>query len=103
QLSLLTAGRADSDPMSGLTSDRMRQIIVEAAASFDWVIIDTPPIGLLPDANLLAAMADAALLVVRAGSTPHGLIRRAADALDRNRILGVVLNCVAERDVVSGG
>lgn len=102
QLSLLTAGRPDPDPMSGLTSDRMRRIIEEAAANFDWVIIDTPPVGLLPDANLLAGMVDLALLVIRANTTPHELITRAVDALGRNRILGVVLNCVQKRSVGGG-
>ena len=59
---------------------------------FDWVILDTPPVVLLPDAHLLASMVDGALLVVRAGSTPHELVRRAVEAIGRSRILGVVLN-----------
>ena len=101
-LSLLLAGRPDSDPMSGLTSSRMRRLIGEAAATFDWVIIDTPPVVLLPDANLLAAMVDAAILVIGAGKTPHKLIMRAIDALGRNRILGVVLNRV-DPSCLAGG
>ncbi len=101
-LSLLLAGRPDSDPMSGLTSGRMRRLIGEAAATFDWVIIDTPPVVLLPDANLLAAMVDAAVLVIGAGKTPHKLISRAVDALGRNRILGVVLNRV-DPSCLAGG
>jgi capsular exopolysaccharide synthesis family protein len=95
-LTLLTAGRPDSDPMSGLTSDRMRRIVEEAAARFDWVIIDTPPVGFLSDANLLVAMVDAALFVVRAGKSPYKLIQRALDAIGRDRVLGVVLNAVEE-------
>ena len=101
-LSLLLAGRPDSDPMSGLTSGRMRRLIAEAAAHFDWVIIDTPPLVLLPDANLLAAMVDAAILVVGAGRTPYKLITRAIEAVGRSRILGVVLNRV-DRACVPGG
>lgn len=101
-LSLLLAGRPDSDPMSGLTSSRMRRLIGEAAATFDWVIIDTPPVVLLPDANLLAAMVDAAILVIGAGKTPYKLITRAIEALGRNRIMGVVLNRVDRACVVGG-
>ena len=56
------------------------------------MIVDTPPVGLLPDANLLATMVDGAVLVVRAGSTPYHQVVRAIDALDRDRLLGVVLN-----------
>jgi protein-tyrosine kinase len=61
-------------------------------ASFDWVIIDTPPVGILADANLLGSIVDAAILVVRAGQTPAADVQRAANALGRERILGVVLN-----------
>jgi len=96
KLTLLTAGRPDPDPISGLTSERMQRVIEEAAARFDWVIVDTPPVGLLPDANLLARMVDSVLLVVRAGSTPYPLIQRAVAAVGRERILGVVLNRVED-------
>jgi capsular exopolysaccharide synthesis family protein len=99
---LLTAGRLDADPMSSLVSERMRRLVRETAALFDWVIVDTPPVGLLPDANLLASMVDGALLVAAAGRTPHGLIKRAVDALGRNRIIGVVLNQVEENTMAGG-
>ena len=95
-LTVLPAGRPDSDPMSGLTSDRMRRIVQDAAAHFDWVIIDTPPVGFLSDANLLVAMVDAALFVVRAGKSPYRLIQRALDAIGRESVLGVVLNAIDE-------
>lgn len=91
-LSLLPAGRPTSDPMAGLISERMRRLVEEARELFDWVIIDTPPLMLLPDANLLMSMADGVLLVVRAESTPYPMVKRAADAVGRSRILGVVLN-----------
>ena len=61
---------------------------------FDWIIIDTPPVGLLPDANLLAAMLDGAVFVVAAGRTPCAVVQKAVEALGRDRILGVVLNRV---------
>jgi capsular exopolysaccharide synthesis family protein len=92
RLMVLPAGRATADPIAGLTGERMRRLIDEARAAFDWVILDTPPIALLPDANLLAAMADGAVLVVRAGGTPYHLVQRAVEALGRERLLGVVLN-----------
>ena len=96
-LSLLPAGTPDSDPMSVLTSERMRNLIREASAAFEWVIMDTPPIGILTDAKLLGAMVDGALLVVRAGRTPANQIQRAVDSLGKNRILGVVLNRAERR------
>jgi capsular exopolysaccharide synthesis family protein len=101
-LSLLPAGAPDSDPMSKLTSDRMRRLIEEASSSFEWVIIDTPPVGILTDAKLLGSMVDAALVVIRAGKTPAALVQRAVESLGRNRILGVVLNRV-EMQAEHGG
>jgi protein-tyrosine kinase len=99
RLHLLTAGRPDPDPMSGLTSERMQRVIREAADRFDWVILDTPPLALLPDANLLAAMVDVAVVVIGAGRTPLKMIERAVEALGRERIVGVVLNRVDDRNV----
>jgi capsular exopolysaccharide synthesis family protein len=57
-LTLLPAGRPDPDPMSSLTSTRMGEILKEGAARFDWVIVDTAPVGLLADANLLSTMVE---------------------------------------------
>jgi protein-tyrosine kinase len=92
RLTILPAGRAMPDPMAGLTSGRMKQLIAEAREAFDWVIIDTPPIGLMADANLLSAIADGVVLVVKANATPYDLVKRAIDALGPNHVLGAVLN-----------
>jgi len=92
RLSILPAGKPNSDPMAGLTSVRMRRVLDEAREGFDWVFIDTPPVGLLSDANLLSAMVDATVLVIRADRTPFHLVQRAVDALGPDRILGAVLN-----------
>ena len=102
RLTLLTAGRPTPDPMSGLTSGRMLRILEEAGSRFDWVIVDTPPVGLLPDARLLSAMTDTTLLVVRAAKTPYPLIRRAIESIGRERIFGVVLNCADQDADVAG-
>jgi capsular exopolysaccharide synthesis family protein len=102
RMTLLTAGRPDPDPMSLLTSSRMRRVIEEAAGRFDWVVIDTPPVALITDANLLAAMVDVAVLVVRAKSTPYDFVQRAVEALGRERVIGVVLNRVDEEQVSAG-
>jgi protein-tyrosine kinase len=98
-LSLLTAGAPQADPMRALTSPRMSRLVQDAASRFDWVILDTPPVALLPDAKLLTAMADAVLLVIRAASTPHRPIQRTIEAIGRDRVIGVVLNRVDERIV----
>jgi Mrp family chromosome partitioning ATPase len=95
-LTVLPAGRPTSDPIGALTSDRMRRLVEEAREVFDWVIIDTPPIGLLSDAALLSSMADGVVLVVKAESTSYDLVNRAVELIGRDRLMGVVLNRAKE-------
>ena len=91
-LTLLTAGRPTGDPMAGLTSAGMRALMKIASDAYDFVVVDTPPATLVPDAGILADLVDAAVLVIRANSTPHAVIERAIATIGRERILGTVLN-----------
>lgn len=91
-LVVLPAGRPDPDPLGGLASERMGDIVKQAAAEFDWVLIDTPPVGLVPDAKLLATFADAVVLVIRAGRSPCVLVQQAIEAIGAEKIIGVLLN-----------
>jgi capsular exopolysaccharide synthesis family protein len=94
RLTVLPAGRPDSNPTAGLTSDRMRAILQEAASRFDWVILDSPPIGLMADAKLMSSLVDGVLLIVGAGSTDYQLAQSAIAEVGRERIIGTVLNRV---------
>ena len=62
--------------------------------SFDFVVIDTPPVNILADAALLGSAADAVLLVVRAGFTKSDELRFAMDQLEAAGapVLGTLLN-----------
>ena len=99
---VLTAGRPTAEPMSTLVSPSMKQLLDDAKDEFDWIIVDTPPIAILPDANVLAAMIDTALLVVSAPSTPYPMVQRAAKAIGATRILGVVLNRTDQAGLING-
>jgi capsular exopolysaccharide synthesis family protein len=92
RLSVVPAGRPDPDPMGPLTSPRLAMILDEMAHKFDWVIVDTPPVVLLPDTNLLVSMVDAAVVVIDAAKTSYDLIERAVQVIGRQRVLGFVLN-----------
>jgi capsular exopolysaccharide synthesis family protein len=101
RLSLMVAFRPQSDPIGILTSPNMRRTIEEARQTFDWVLIDTPPVGLLPDASLLTSMVDGVVLVVSAGTTPYQIVQIAANAVGHARLMGVVLNRANPRNLVS--
>lgn len=94
-LSLLPAGRPDRDPLEMLTSNTLRDLLAEQTRHFDWVLVDAPPVGVFPDAHLVASAADGVLLVVRAGQTPLGDVQATIKSIGHDRILGVVLNRAA--------
>lgn len=101
RLALLPAGRSLRDPVSLFSLDAMHRLVAAAAETFDWVILDAPPVGMLPDASLLSNLTDAVLLVVQAGRVRYDLVQRTVESLGADRIFGVVLNRVPERDLVS--
>ena len=96
RLAVISGGRPDHDPLAALSSDRMKLLLEDAVASFDWVIIDTPPVTVFSDAALLSMITDGVLLVVRAGSTPVPQIQRAIAEVTPERIVGTVLNQTEE-------
>jgi protein-tyrosine kinase len=91
-LAVLTAESPSSAPMAALTSEQMQRAVKDARDAFDWIVIDTPPVTLLPDASLLAAMVDATVLVLRAESTSLDLVQRAVEAIGKKKIIGIVFN-----------
>jgi capsular exopolysaccharide synthesis family protein len=99
-LVVLTAGRINTvAPMAELTSDRLPALIKQVSSHFDWVLLDTPPTGVLPDARLVARVADAILFVIGAGVAPYDLVQRAIAELG-DRVIGTVLNRVDERSLI---
>lgn len=103
RLSVLPAGRPDSNPMAGLTSERMRALLEESAKVFDWVLLDAPPVGIMPDANLLARLTQGVIFVVAAGSTPCQVVNRAVTEIGRESIIGVVLNRIDPNSIPETG
>lgn len=76
-----------------LSSETMSRSI-ERLRRLDFVVIDTPPMGMFPDAELLCDMADQSMLVVRQDTIPAADINDCVDALNNSsaHFLGCVLN-----------
>jgi capsular exopolysaccharide synthesis family protein len=68
-LSVLTTGPIPPNPSEILGSGRMGELLRGACADWDRVVIDSPPIGAVTDAAVLAPRVDAVVQVVRAGET----------------------------------
>jgi capsular exopolysaccharide synthesis family protein len=94
-VTLLPAGPADPDPMRSMSSVRMKRVIEEAAQRFDWVIIDSAPLGAVADASVLATLVDGIVFVVRAEHSQYPAVKKAMQTLGHERILGVILNGVS--------
>lgn len=75
-----------------LNSPRLKQSFQEMAEAYDLVVLDSPPLGLVTDAQLLASCSDAIILVGRAFSTTCKALEKTVQDLKPYRILGTVLN-----------
>ena len=95
---VLPAGSSGANPMEALASARMEQFLDEVAVSFDWILLDAPPVGLMADAGLLARLTRAVIVVIGAGSTPYALVEKVVAELGRENIIGTVLNRIEEDD-----
>lgn len=96
RLAVLGAGTPKPDALNLLGGEKVEELLATAAVNFEQVVIDTPPLSLLSDAALLAARADAVMLVVRAGKTDQEAVDVTLSRLARvgARTIGVVLNDV---------
>jgi capsular exopolysaccharide synthesis family protein len=93
-LTVLTSGPVPPNPTTLLGSQRLRDLLAELRASYDLLIIDSPPVLPVADAAVLAAACDGAAVVVRHGKTQHEQLRTTMRTL-RNAgvpILGTVMN-----------
>lgn len=82
------------------SSSKLRSFIEESSKNLDVIIIDTPPMMAGPDAECIADLADAAVLVVRQDQAPVFLINDSIDAINRSKakLLGCVFNNVYSAD-----
>lgn len=99
-LAVLCAGEV-RDLAVPLHSPRIPTVFEQLRAAYEHVIVDAPPALAFADGDRLAAMADAAVLVVRAGLTPRPVVRLALEALGE-RAAGVVLNDVDSSALAHG-
>ena len=93
-LFLITAGTIPPNPAEILGSKEMEDLIKELSINFDYIILDTPPVLAVTDAQLLAAKADATVLVVKANKTKGKTVINSYKELEKVKanIIGTILN-----------
>jgi capsular exopolysaccharide synthesis family protein len=93
-LKVVTTGSIPPNPAELVGSRRFAQILGRMRDEFDYVIIDSPPVGLVSDPMVLATQGDGVLLVLDSQHTRRGSLRQAVRALESvgAKILGTVMN-----------
>lgn len=101
-LDLILCGPVAPNPAELLSEEAFDRLIRWAREEYDMVIIDTPPVGEVIDASIIARHCDGAILLIESGSLSYRLVQRTKKQLERTgcRILGAVLNRV---DMSGGG
>ena len=75
-----------------LARSELGDVMKRLEASYRWVICDSPPLLLVPDAQLLAPHVGACIAVVRAGRTRRAALAELAERLPNDRMVGFFLN-----------
>lgn len=91
---VMASGPIPPNPAELLGNRVMDEVLLEAYNMFDIVLIDTPPVLAVTDAQILANKCDGIILVVRSERTEKDKIVKTKQILDKasGKILGVVLN-----------
>src|SRR6266404_5977413 len=95
---LLPAGLAPENPLELMQSGRLPDLLDQLGSSFDWIIIDTPPLFPLADTTFWMKMSDGVLMVIREGLSEKRLLKRAVETLEPSILLGVVVNSCSSRE-----
>ena len=94
-LMVIPAGSKSLNPPDVLGSERMKMLISRLRETFDYVVLDTPPVGPVVDPVIVANLADKTIFVVQWASTPRELVETSIQQVSTHkRVAGVVFNFV---------
>ena len=91
-LDVMTAGTPVVDAAQTIERPELAIFLQQFKRYYRYVILDCPPTLLCPEPILLNSLADTTLLVVRGWRTDKRLVKEALGALNREKLLGVVMN-----------
>jgi protein-tyrosine kinase len=93
-LTILTSGPIPPNPSELLGSKAMELLLKSADVAYDFILLDTPPVLAVTDAQLVANLCDGVILVISSGKTEVEQGVMATEILKRSKakILGAVLN-----------
>jgi len=95
-LDILFSGEIPPNPSELLGSERMEKLIADMEKEYDYILVDTPPVGVVADASLVATLLDGVLLLVWQNRSKKDAVKQAVEnlKLTNANILGFVMNGV---------
>lgn len=98
-LFIASCGNIPPNPTELIISTQMEELMKVVEAEFDYVIIDSPPVGIVTDAKLLAPYASSTLYVIRERVTPLLLLQMVSELKSKNILphIGIVYNGVKSK------
>lgn len=104
-IDVVYSGRIPPNPAELLMSDRLKELISEVSAIYDYVIVDTAPLMVVTDTLLISDYADLIIYVTRAGVTEKGAVEFPIKLRDEGKIKGLcfVVNDVKTSNLGYGG
>lgn len=93
---IIFAGPVPPNPSELLSGDSFKSLLELLRWKYDYVIVDTPPLGSVIDGAVASAYCDGAVIVVESGAVSHKFVQNVKEQLDKVncRVLGCVLNKV---------
>jgi exopolysaccharide/PEP-CTERM locus tyrosine autokinase len=94
RLNIITGGSVQDNSTELIETKKMKALIHELKSQYDdrYVILDSPPLLSTTEPEVLARWVDGIVIVVRAGVTPRETVKQAISSLEKEKILGFVLN-----------
>lgn len=91
---MIFAGQYPPNPVDLLSSDAFKELLEYGRAHYDYVLLDTPPLGMVIDSAVTCALSDGALLVVSADRIGYRLAQEVKEQIEKSgcRVLGAVLD-----------
>ena len=103
-LSCITSGPIPPNPSELIISDRLTEVIEELKSTYDYILLDSPPIGLVTDAMIIMHMSDLNLIVLRANYSKKEFISNINQFVDDHDLnAGIILNGVELKEKAGYG
>lgn len=96
-MDIVFSGTYSPNPAELLNSNRFKNLIIKLREEYDYIIIDTPPLGSVIDSAIIAQISDGAILVIEANAISYRFVQSVKAQLDKSncRVLGAILNKVS--------